>query len=279
MRIGVFSNNIKDKDHLGAMRIADIVKSKSLFCSVYCSEDEIKLITLLNEDAIDMLMVLGGDGTMLSIVEACASNSVPILGLNFGNIGFLSELEKKDDIGCFIDKYIEGKYYIEERDMLEATLYGEKFYALNEVLVCRAEDFGATTIDVHIDNEYIDRYNGDGVLLATPTGSTAYSMSAGGPILAPNMKAIIINPVCPHSLHNRPIVVSNNSNIKLTLKNDRISAKLILDGRQKATLDNEGIVSVKKADITARFIRFKKDNFYQRLLIKLNYWSNTGADR
>ena len=274
MRIGIFSNEIKDIDNREAIKLSELLSNDNIVF-LYRNSDRKKLQSIIKRDKIELLTVLGGDGTILGVVSAAANNNVPILGINMGNIGFLTEIEKGEDVVKLVNDLSSGIYNTDERTLLEIKYKDKSFYALNEVLISRNEDCCVTTVDVNIDGTFMDRYLGDGVLVSTPTGSTAYSLSAGGPILSPDMDAFIINPVCPHSLHNRPIVISDKHNLSLKLISDRTDAKITVDGRVIAIITKDEEISVYKAKITAKFVRFNNLNFYKRLLIKMNYWSNT----
>lgn len=274
MRIGIFSNEHKDSGNENAYRLSEIIRSKGVETFLFNNTDRPYLKSIIKETEIELLIVFGGDGTILGIVSAAAYNDIPILGVNLGRVGFLTEVEEKDDWEELIERYGRGEYNIDERTLLEVKENSQSYLALNEALICRNEECCVTTIDVYIDNIFMDRYIGDGVLISTPTGSTAYSLSAGGPILSPDISAMLINPVCPHSLHNRPIVISDRHMLELKLMTDRINAKVVVDGKLIAIIDNEDKISIKKSHIKAKFLRFNDSNFYNRLLIKMNYWSN-----
>jgi len=277
MKIGIFSNEIADKGNQEALKFSEMLRKKGVEAFIFNNSDKPFLKNIIRDSDIELLTVLGGDGTILGAVPSAAMNDVPILGINMGHIGFLTELELNSDMEGFIDEFSEGDYIVDERTLIEVQDKTATHLALNEVFMSRNEGCCVTPIDVRVDGTFLDRYIGDGVIVSTPTGSTAYSLSAGGPILSPDIEAFIINPVCPHSLHNRPIVISDKHIVTLRLLSERITAKVSLDGREKAIVDNTEEITVRKADIKAKFIRFSNLNFYKRLLIKLNYWSNSNT--
>ncbi|MGI6701641.1 MAG: NAD(+)/NADH kinase [Christensenellales bacterium] len=275
MRIGIFSNEIKDKGNNEALKLSEMLTVNGAEVFLFNNTDRPYLKSIISDSDIDLLTVLGGDGTILGVVPSAAMNDVPIIGINMGQIGFLTELEIGNSLSKLIDDFGEGRYNIDSRTLIEVSDKTSSYLALNEVFIGRNQDCCVVPIDVMIDDTLIDRYIGDGVIICTPTGSTAYSLSAGGPILSPDIEAFVINPVCPHSLHSRPIVIADKHTLTLKLQSDRMTAKVSLDGRVKAIIDNQEEIKVKKADIRAKFIRFNNLNFYKRLLVKLNYWSST----
>lgn len=273
MHIGIFSNDIKDKNGEEAKKLSEILQSNGYTVSIFMYEKSKSFSEEFKNAKIELLIVLGGDGTILSIVKDTAKNDIPILGINLGRVGFLTELEKDADAKGLIKTLLERKYQIETRAILEIEHKGNKYFALNEVLISRNAECCVIPIEVKVNDNHLDKYLGDGVLVSTPTGSTGYSLSAGGPILSPDVSALIINPICPHTLYSRPIVVSDNDNIELRVMSDRVNGKLSVDGTPSSVvLKNETII-IKKSKLKAKFIRLKKNNFYKRLLVKMDYWS------
>ena len=217
----------------------------------------------------DVVVAFGGDGTMLRAVSECSQKSVPILGVNLGKVGFLTE------IGCenlqeAAKKLLNGEYFVEKRIMLQIVSGDKKYYALNEAALsgslCRVAE-----VTVEIDGTLADKVRADGMLVSTPTGSTAYSLACNGPVLSPDVEAFIINAICPHSLHSCPIVVGSGSQI--TLKSESEGLNLVVDGTIVEKSGKNITLQIGKAPVSAEFIRFSKQNFYNRLLHKLSNWS------
>ncbi len=216
----------------------------------------------------NIIVAFGGDGTMLDIVGNL-SEERPILGINMGKIGFLTEIDE-NQMGFAISALQSGDYSVETRSMLKATVANEEYYALNEIIVNRQDPCHISVFDVAIDGNLADTLRCDGVLVSTPTGSTAYSLSCNGPVLSPTVKALIINAICPHSLHSCPIVVDDNMRIDISTNKDAM--RVIADGAIVAK-SNDGIdVVIEKSQRQALFIRLKNQNFYAKLREKLNYW-------
>ncbi|MDR3263900.1 MAG: NAD(+)/NADH kinase [Clostridiales bacterium] len=215
----------------------------------------------------DVIVVFGGDGTILSIVKNAAKEGIPVLGVNTGNLGFLTETDVTG-LEEVADALKRRAFEIEERALIEARTDGGVYLALNEIVI-REVSSKMAHIRLFVGESLLDEFYADGVLVSTPTGSTAYSLSAGGPILAPDVGAFIINPVNPHSLHSRPFVVSDNSLIKAeTFKNDKL--QLVADGAAPALIPTDGCAVIKKSDIRAKFVRIKPYDFYTKILYKFN---------
>lgn len=222
----------------------------------------------------DRALVFGGDGTILDAVRALGDASVPILGINVGRLGFLAASDcLSASASSIADALLNGN--IVSRPLIDCRLNGSVIgSALNEVVV-RAVGTRPVMIDVFVDSNYFDSYHGDGVIVATPTGSTAYSLSAGGPVLAPSLDALVINPICAHSLHSRPLVVGMDSKIELKLTSGN-PATISLDGRSgEKSLVAGNIVTIVKSAKRANFVELSDSNFYKKLLDKMNDWGVT----
>lgn len=216
----------------------------------------------------DIVITLGGDGTVLQTVPYIFKYDKAIMGINFGHLGFLTEFNKDSDYGAIAEMIVNKKFFSEERTVLEINYNGSTVYALNEAVLGRGDSSKLVAVDVSIGDEHFDTYHADGVLIATATGSTAYSLASGGPVMAPDVDALIVNGICPHSLHHRALVISGSEEIKLTNKSAK--AHLTADGNTIAVLDKNSAVTIKKADRTIRFLRFNTVSFFDRINSKLN---------
>ena len=219
-------------------------------------------------EAIDcqFLLAFGGDGTMLHVASR---TNCPILGINLGNVGFLTQLESNVDANEIISTLVNGS--IEQRPLLEVSVGDEKFIALNDFVI-KTTSPRPISLSVKIDGKFVDKYHADGLIVSTPAGSTAYSLSAGGPILSPDVKAIVINPICAHSLHSRPLIVSDHCKLDITIDGEK--PWLIVDGREQVALDDYSNIQIYVSDKKAQFIS-DKHNFYNKLLEKMNKWGVT----
>ncbi|MDE5654039.1 MAG: NAD(+)/NADH kinase [Clostridia bacterium] len=219
----------------------------------------------------DIVVAFGGDGTMLNVVRSLPGE-LPILGINMGKIGFLTEVDE-NQIEYAVFALQSGNYTVERRSMLKATVDEQQFYALNEVVVSRQDPCHVSVFEVYIDGILADTLRSDGVLVSTPTGSTAYSLSCNGPVLSPTVKALIINGICPHSLHSCPIVVDDNMSIKISTNDDIM--RVIADGTIVTKSQINGMdITIEKDNKQALFVRLNDQNFYAKLRAKLNYWGD-----
>ncbi len=227
-------------------------------------------------DGLDVLFVLGGDGTILNVASACAERKVKIIGINYGNLGFLAEFEP-DKLNDAINLVLSGKYLTQKRSMFDVFVGDKCFSALNDLVIQRntgGENF-RNTVNLHaeIDGTTVDNFSSDGVIVSTPTGSTAYSLAAGGSVLTPDLNAFILTPICPHSLHSRPVVFGDSSVLKISPLNTSAPLGLIVDGKVVGEIKCSETVTVKKSENYAEFITENDKDFFKKLLIKLNIWS------
>lgn len=217
----------------------------------------------------DLLLGIGGDGTVLETVQFTYGTDVPVLGINTGRLGFLSSIAR-EEISKAVNAIIQGQYTTEERSLL--CLNGEIFdghnVALNEFTVLKKDSASMITVETYIDDEYLNSYWADGLIISTPTGSTAYNLSCGGPILAPTSKSFIITPISPHNLNVRPIVLPDNSRIKIKVKGRSESYLVALDSRNRSC-DEKDFLELSKAQSSFKLAKLKTDNFYHTLRNKL----------
>lgn len=221
----------------------------------------------------DILFVIGGDGTLLRVAREVAAIGIPILGINMGHLGFIAEVEVKD-IFSSLRKVLDNDYKIEERMMIEASIYRQSgivktFYALNDICFTKGALSRIIKLDTYVNDEYVSTYNADGLLISTPTGSTAYSLSAGGPIVCPNVNVMIITPICSHSLSSRAIIVSKNDVICVDAFDNDDSVYLTADGQEGYRLWQDDKVYIKRSGFTAKFIKVSNLSFYDVLRTKL----------
>ena len=226
-------------------------------------------------DGLDVLFVLGGDGTILMIASECAKRGVKIIGINYGHVGFLAQFEPSR-LDEALNLVCDGSYAIQKRSMLKITCGGEEFLALNDLVIQRStggNEF-SNTVDLRaeIDGSVVDNYSSDGIIVSTPTGSTAYSLSAGGSILTPELHAFIMTPICAHSLHSRPVVYSNSSVLEIFPTKVNRQLNLVVDGIIKTVVAEGDCVRVEKSLYEVEFIG-DDINFFEKLLLKLNKWS------
>lgn len=223
---------------------------------------------------VDILFVLGGDGTLLGYARDFSNYSIPILGINLGHLGFLSEAEP-DDLPHAIDQILAGNYYVEHRMMLETEVIrnGKAIYpsiALNDIGIAKGSVNRMIKCAVYADDLFVSTFNGDGVIVSTPTGSTAYSLSAGGPIVVPYISVIVLTPVAPHSLTARPIVFPADEEIRILVESTHKDIGLTIDGQLGFPLEaNDEIIVRRSANITS-LIKWKERSFFEVIRKKLH---------
>ena len=226
---------------------------------------------------IECVLVLGGDGTLLRTARELLQRHIPLLGINLGTLGFLTSAEKSELPKC-LDSVLDDSCSIDERMMLEGVAYhgSEKIQmniALNDVIIARAGFSRLVELKIYVNGELLSIYNADGIIVSTPTGSTGYSLSAGGPIIFPQTDVIVITPICPHSLQARSIVVSGEDRIMIEIgrrrKTQKEEAMVTFDGRSAQELETGDRIEIYKAQETTQLIRLKGRSFYQVLQNKI----------
>ena len=218
----------------------------------------------------DIIVVMGGDGSILRAASGAAKAGKPLLGINLGRVGYLASAEK-GSLEKVAEKLLSGDYKICEHIMLSTRFEGCETFALNDVVVSRSETGRILEFSLYVDDEFVDKYTADGMVIATPTGSTAYSLSAGGPIAYPYMDMLLITPVCPHGLNSRPIVVPADKKITLRLgdKYDEYKAIVTADGQIIHKVSAGDFITVSKASVKTELIKMNNYGFYDLLRIKL----------
>ena len=224
-------------------------------------------------DDVDLWLGLGGDGTLLDMVAQVGRSGVPVLGINLGRMGFISSV-RIEELDAALAALKAGRYAVQERSLLEVTdhrdVLGTVNFALNEVSISKRDSASMVAVHVHLDNDFLNTYWADGLIVATPTGSTAYSLSCGGPILHPTSDALVINPISPHNLNVRPFVVPDHYTIRLQLeaRNDR--CLLNLDSRG-VDIDGQGTVTIRRAPYAVKLVQLEGSSFLDTLRTKLNW--------
>jgi NAD+ kinase len=220
---------------------------------------------------IDLTMSIGGDGTFIKTVSYIRNSGVPIMGINTGRMGFLSNISK-DQIESTLNKVKNKEYEFQKRSLLrvytEEDLFGEDNFALNELTVHKKDTASMITVHASLDNKYLNSYWADGLIVATPTGSTAYSLSCGGPIITPGCQVHILTPIAPHNLNVRPMVVPDHLPIELSVEGRDRKSLLSLDGNSKSIKQGEKVI-VKKAEFMLNVIRFENNNFLDTIRNKM----------
>src|SRR5215471_8825498 len=223
----------------------------------------------------DLLVVLGGDGTLLAAAREAAPHGIPILPINLGSLGFLTSFTL-DELYPALEESLTGKAETSERVMLTAELRRggqvvESKNVLNEAVVNKGALARMIEVELFIDAEFVCRYRADGLIIATPTGSTAYSLSAGGPIVHPAVESLVVTPICPHTLTDRPIVIGDNCSIEMRLRGQAESVYLTLDGQKGIVMESEDCVAIARAQDRLRLIQPHRKSYYEILRSKLKW--------
>lgn len=264
MKVVVIPNLQKDRELVYTNKLMNILRGYG--CESIVSYD----VGYGDLPIADLYIVLGGDGSIMRVSHRAAAASIPILGINLGRMGYMAELEK-DELHL-VSSFFKGDYDIEYRMMLSVfTPDGIERHALNDAVLSNGRVSKMVTFSMYSDSQLVSSYNADGIIISTPTGSTAYSMSAGGPIVDPMLECIIATPVCPHSLTSRPLVFSKDSVLELKNETDRdIPMFITLDGDDNFEIKYGESIIIKRSAISTGLVRIKKEGFYATLGKKLN---------
>ena len=282
MTIAIFGNTlrpetIREVKHIVEflqLRGVNIVLSQELRHDAFNREfPSVEDYIAHTDESIDFALSVGGDGTFLTTASLVGHLDIPILGINCGHLGYLAEAQT-DNIDAVLDLLITNNYTIEQRSMLEVSCQqGGKSvspYALNEVAVLKSGLSSMITIDVSLNGEFLHKYKADGLLVATPTGSTAYNLSVGGPLLEPHVNAIILTPVATHSLNIRPLVVLDDSKIDVKISSRNGNYLLSVDGRSQV-LNQDIQLHIERSQRTIKLVRINGQTFMQSLKEKLHW--------
>lgn len=220
---------------------------------------------------VNFVLSIGGDGTFLETLMYVRDSGIPILGINTGRLGFLANVAKTE-INSAIDALLGNRYTIETRALLNLTttnnLFGDLNYALNELTIMKKDSLAMVTVNAYINGEYLNSYFADGLIIATPTGSTAYSLSCGGPLVMPGSENFLITPIAPHNLNVRPLIISDNNVITLKISGRSNQYLVTMDSRSEV-VDNSVELTLKKADFYANLVKLENQSFFNTIRNKL----------
>lgn len=250
-------------------------------CEIYVDSETASLLNIEGSprsqipSLADVIIVLGGDGTMLSVARLVGEKGIPILGVNIGGLGFLTAVQR-GELYEVLEKVLTGECSVEERIMLTACVIRHseciaEYIVVNDVVVNKGALARIIDLETYVDNNYVATFKADGLIVSTPTGSTAYALSAGGPILYPTLNSIILAPICPHTLTNRPIVLPDSVVVNIVLKSRNEDVFLTIDGQVGFSLRQNDIVEVKKSQLKAKFFIPCERDYFQILRTKLKW--------
>jgi len=279
MKIAVIPNINKDKDLKETARVIEAIGERAEVVMEKTFDTGKFSATFTDGDILsgcDIAIVLGGDGTILQIASECAKRDIPILGINLGRIGFMSEVDK-EEMTSAIDKLISGDYKIENRMMLKADIKraGEHFgtyHALNDAVMLKTAEVKLISTEIYCGDEKISEYVCDGIIISTPTGSTGYSLSAGGPVINPNMQLLAVTPICAHQLTAKPMIIPCDRPVTLKLGDFGVAGEAVvtLDGDLAGYIKAGDEIVVSKSEYVSKLIRMGSSSFYDTLIKKLS---------
>ncbi len=271
----VLANNDKDIDLALSKKIVEYIKEKGAFADIVSDViNDYDGIVIKEEYIKDAkaVIVIGGDGTMLRAAAGLGEHDIPLLGINLGTIGFLTEVEVTNLYNA-LDRLMVKDYSLEKRMMIEGMLKGKSYKSLNDVVITRAGFSRIIGLNIYVNDELLDTYEADGVIVSTPTGSTGYNLSAGGPIVSPKSKAIVVTPISPHSLTSKSIVFDSEDVIRIEIvkkrKTQETEAIVSFDGSNSEELSAGDIIVVKKAKKEIELVKLYDMNFYRVLRDKI----------
>ncbi len=289
MRIGIISNPAKDRNHATALQAArEIVHAGGT--AVMGVEHRAAALSACPEltfgsfDGCSAILCLGGDGTFLSAVQSHYFSDIPLIGVNLGSLGFLAEIQPAD-LAPSIHAILDGRTRIEPRMMLSVTtlasngLEKSSHMALNDAVVSRGGISRILTVDLYLDGRHVETVPGDGLIVSSPTGSTGYSLSAGGPIIRPDLELMLVTPICPHTLHNRSYITSSDSDVEIVIGDYPYNPVLTVDGRAETLLEPGDRVHVRRAEKPLRLLRLGAPDFFGTLPGKIYARGGQDADK
>lgn len=275
MRIALFPNLAKASALPSATIVRDFLLRHGV--EVLCEDEKASLLNVpgmssVNPAQIDYLISLGGDGTILNILHKYGDLQAPILGINLGGLGFMAEIPVAE-IEKALECLINGNFMIHERMVIEGRLAdGEPSFAVNEIVIHRAKVPSLIDLSISVGGCYVNAFSSDGLILSTPTGSTAYNLAAGGPILTPDLNALVITPICPHTISYRPLVLNPSQKIEVTYQSDLPPAEIAYDGMTLQTIESGKTLEITLSQRVFRLISLGANElFFSALRSKLNW--------
>jgi len=229
-------------------------------------------------DQADMVIVMGGDGLLLRVARLAGPTQVPLLGVDLGSFGFLAAVQPAVVLDR-VEQLLAGEYHIQQRLMLAVEVQhrdrvSSRFFGLNDAVISRIYPRRMVRLDTQVDGERVAIYPADGLIVATPTGSTAYNLSAGGPLVDPDLDCLILNPICPHTLYLRPFIVDDDSVVTVRVEeryDEPVTVRLSVDGQEDVEITSEDLVVIQKASFKAQLVRLDRGSFFERLHTKLRW--------
>lgn len=274
MNFAVFYNPNKNETHSIIHDIAAFLLDHKM--NVFLEDNhlkikDVKLISEIDPKSIDFSICLGGDGSILRAIHRHIEIEAPILGINMGSLGFLADTPL-NELFYTLEQFFKNHYTIQNRMMMEGiTLKNESSFAVNEIVVHRAQNPSLVDLAIYVDDKYLNTFSADGVIFSTATGSTAYSLAAGGPILTPELMAFIITPICPHTITNRPIVLMPKNEIKIVYTSAHLPIEITFDGYTSFTMATNEYLKIKRLSRQFKVVSMNHHDYFSTLRTKLHW--------
>ncbi len=274
MIFALFPNLTKRQSKSIATGIREYLSQRGITVAARDDEAEtigaIPLSTVKPED-VDFVVTLGGDGTILRFLHTHPELTAPVIGINLGGLGFMADIPLTDIYPC-LQSILKGHYRIDERIMMEGTTFnGQNCFALNDIVVHRAQNPCLIELAIHVDGNYLNTFSADGIIIATPNGSTAYSLAAGGPILSPELRAFALTPISPHTISNRPIVLMPDSNIQIQYISEHDPVEITFDGIASLKMTTGEMLYVTPSKRIFKLVNLPQYDYYATLRKKLGW--------
>lgn len=273
IKIALFPKMNKETSRKIAEGVVEFLTHRGVLVVVsdeYTEHFNVPGLSTVNFNELQFLISMGGDGTILRLLHHYQQFDIPIIGINVGHLGFMADIPVPD-IYPSLEDLLQGAYEIELRMMLDATFQNNHGFALNDVVVHRSSNPNLVELAIKVDGKHINTFESDGIIIATPNGSTAYSLAAGGPILTPQLEAVAITPICPHTISNRPVVLMPHHEIQIQYLTQGHPLDVVYDGIAQGQMDNQDALTIKKHKKMLRIVRLKRHDYFATLRSKLGW--------
>lgn len=273
MIIALFPNTGKKEAQEKAHLVSIFLKNRGI---TVAAEDHVASIyeaiplSTLSPEKIDFSISLGGDGTILRVLHEHPMIQAPILAINLGSLGFMADIPV-DEIYPSLENLLQGRYQIQSRIVMEGTSMGENYFAVNDIVVHRAQNPCLIDLAIYVDDQHLNTFSADGVILATPSGSTAYSLAAGGPILTPELDAFVLTPICPHTISNKPIVLLPKHELRIEYTSPHAPIEVTYDGFLSNFISTGSNVRITRSKRTFRLVTMPNHDYFSTLRTKLGW--------
>ncbi|MCH9631754.1 MAG: NAD kinase [Chlamydiae bacterium] len=273
MKIALFPKVDKETSRRIAQGVVDFLMQRNVMVVMddeNASSFNVPPLSSVNFSELQFIISMGGDGTILRLLHQYQQFDTPIIGINMGHLGFMADIPISDIYPSLSD-LLEGSYEIEHRMMLSTSLNGNENFALNDVVIHRSSNPNLVELAIKVDGKHINTFEADGIIFATPNGSTAYSLAAGGPILTPQLEAVVLTPICPHTISNRPIVLMPHHEIQIQYLSTCHDLDVVYDGISQGQMKAGGSLEIKKHKKMLRIVRLARHDYFATLRTKLGW--------